>query len=273
MGSTAKLVLSAAFCCMTAPGAQLTTVAKEDFKRYIEEVEADFQSRVDGRRPFLWVDDDGARETAVRRQGIVVEASSGRGSKSVRKGLIHDWTAAAFIPEATVTQVVEVVTDYDNHTETYKPEVTDSKLLERDGANYHVFLRLKKKKVLTAVLHTEHRAEYKPLDALRWLGLSRSTRIQEVKGAGSPRESLKPLGMDNGFLWKLNVYWRFAQVSGGAIAECRAVSLTRDVPFGLGWVIRPIVQSLPRESLENTLRATRRAVMNRRRNGPEATTL
>ncbi len=273
MRPAAKSVLLAAVCCAAAPGAQLTAAAEEDFRRYIEEVEAGFTARIDGRRPFLWVDENDAREAAVRQQGIVVEPSSGKKGKSVRKGLIHDWTAAAFLPDATVTRVVAVVTDYDNHVETYKPEVTDSKLLQRDGADYHVFLRLKKKKVLTAVLDTEHRAEYKPLDDLRWFGISRSVRIQEVRGAGSPRESLKPVGQDNGFLWKLNVYWRFAQVSGGAVAECRAVSLTRDVPFGLGWVIRPIVQSLPRESLENTLRATRRAVVEQESGGAAGATI
>ncbi len=268
-----KLVFSAAVCCAAAPGAQLTAAAEEDFKRYIEEVESGFTARIEGRRPFLWTAEDSAREAAVRQQGIIVEPSSGKRGKNVRKGLIHDWTAAAFLPDAAVTRVVEVVTDYDRHAETYKPEVTDSKLLQRDGDNYRVFLRLKKKKILTAVLDTEHRAEYKPLDALRWFGISRSIRIQEVKEAESPQESLKPIGQDNGFLWKLNVYWRFAQVSEGAIAECRAVSLTRDVPFGLGWMIRPIVQSLPRESLENTLRATRRTVMEEERNGAPGTKL
>ena len=273
MRLSGKLVVFAAVCRMTVPGAQLTAAAEEDFKRYIQEVEADFTARLDGDRPFLWSGEDGARKDAVRQQEVVVEPSSGRKGKSVRKGLIHDWTAAAFLPDATVTQVVEVVTDYDRHAETYKPEVTDSKLLQRDGAEYRVFLRLKKKKVLTAVLDTEHRAEYKSLDALRWFGISRSIRIQEVKDAGSPRESLKPVGQDNGFLWKLNVYWRFAQVSGGAVAECRAVSLTRDMPFGLGWIIRPIIQSLPRESLENTLRATRRAVIEQGRGSAPDTTI
>ena len=98
---------------------------------------------------------------------------------------------------------------------------------------------------------------------MRWYGISRSIRIQEVDNAGSADESTKPVGQDRGFLWKLNVYWRFEQVSGGTIAECRAVSLTRDVPTGLGWMIRPIIRALPRESLENTLKATRGAVMDR----------
>ena len=40
----------------------------------------------------------------------------------------------------------------------------------------------------------------------------------------------------------------------------RAISLSRDVPTGLGWIINPIIRSLPRESLSNTLRETRQAL-------------
>jgi hypothetical protein len=43
--------------------------------------------------------------------------------------------------------------------------------------------------------------------------------------------------------------------------ECRAISLSRNVPLGLGWLIEPIIQKLPRESLINTLAATRHALM------------
>jgi len=43
--------------------------------------------------------------------------------------------------------------------------------------------------------------------------------------------------------------------------ECRAISLSRNVPLGLGWLIEPIIQKLPRESLINTLDATRRALI------------
>jgi len=32
------------------------------------------------------------------------------------------------------------------------------------------------------------------------------------------------------------------------------------VPLGLGWLIEPIIQKLPKESLINTLKATRQAL-------------
>jgi hypothetical protein len=61
-------------------------------------------------------------------------------------------------------------------------------------------------------------------------------------------------------LWRLNSYWRFEERDGGVYVECRAISLTRDVPTGLGWIVEPIVRKLPRQSLINTLTATRQAL-------------
>jgi hypothetical protein len=61
-------------------------------------------------------------------------------------------------------------------------------------------------------------------------------------------------------LWRLYSYWRFEERDGGVDVECRALSLSRDIPFGLGWVIEPIVQQLPKESLVHTLECTRQAL-------------
>ena len=68
------------------------------------------------------------------------------------------------------------------------------------------------------------------------------------------------MGKDSGYLWRLYSYWRFEARDGGVYMECQAVSLTRDIPAGLGWLIEPIIRDLPRESLERTLEGTRRAL-------------
>jgi hypothetical protein len=47
---------------------------------------------------------------------------------------------------------------------------------------------------------------------------------------------------------------------GGTWLECEAISLTRDVPTGLGWIVLPIIRDLPKVSLVNTLRSTRAAL-------------
>jgi hypothetical protein len=64
-------------------------------------------------------------------------------------------------------------------------------------------------------------------------------------------------------LWRLNSYWSFLEISGGLLIECEAVSLTRDIPAGVGWLVTPIIAELPRESLNFTLTATKKALIAR----------
>jgi len=110
---------------------------------------------------------------------------------------------------------------------------------------------------MTVVLNTEHDVHYIHLDRDWWQSRSYSTHIGEVANAGKPDERELPAGKDHGFLWRLHSYWRFQERDGGVYVECEAVSLTRNVPAGLGWLIEPIIRKLPRESLVNTLLAMR----------------
>jgi hypothetical protein len=43
--------------------------------------------------------------------------------------------------------------------------------------------------------------------------------------------------------------------------QCEAISLTRDIPAGLNWLVGSFVESVPKESLEFTLQSTRSAVL------------
>jgi hypothetical protein len=141
--------------------------------------------------------------------------------------------------------------------------VLDSKTLSHNGNDFRIYLRLMKKKVITVVLDTEHEVHYRQVDATRWASRSYSTRIAEVSNPGRRDERELAPDTGHGFLWRLDSYWRFEERDGGVYIECEAVSLTRDVPTGLGWLIEPIIRKLPRESLENTLRSTRNAIAGR----------
>jgi hypothetical protein len=90
---------------------------------------------------------------------------------------------------------------------------------------------------------------------------SRSTHIWQIDQPGSVSERRRPEGDDDGFLWRLNSYWSFAERPEGLVIECEAVSLTRDVPAGLAWLVTPVIQTLPRSSIEFTLTATRNALV------------
>ena len=71
---------------------------------------------------------------------------------------------------------------------------------------------------------------------------------------------MAPVGHDGGYLWRLYSYWRFLERDGGTYVQCETISLTRDVPFMVSWIVKPFVTSIPRESLTFTLETTRKAL-------------
>lgn len=239
---------------------QLNPGTVEAFDAYILEAENGMEQTLHGRSSFLWSQQQSERAEKVRRGQIVAQFWSGRGPVKVPSGLIHDWIAAAFIPDSTIKKVFAVIQDYDNHKNIYKPEVVDSKLIRREGNDFVIYLRLLKKKIITVVLDTDHEVHYRPVDRTRWVCRSYTTRIAEVENAERRDERILQPDSGYGFLWRLYSYWRFEEREEGVAVECRAITLTRDLPFGLGWAIEPIIQKLPKESLINTMEATRQAV-------------
>jgi hypothetical protein len=232
----------------------------EAFDRYVRDAEAGMEHTLSGSAPFLWSDGSPERAQQIRQGKILAERWSGKEPVKIADGLIHDWIGAAFTPGTTVTAALALVQDYDNHKSIYKPQVIDSKLISHQDNDFQISLRLLKKKIITVVLDTDHNVHYRCLDVARWFCRSYTTRIAEVEHAGKADEKVLPPDSGYGFMWRLDSYWRFQERDGGVYVECRAISLTRDVPKGLGWIIEPIVRKLPAESLIHTLTATRQAL-------------
>jgi hypothetical protein len=95
----------------------------------------------------------------------------------------------------------------------------------------------------------EYATQYRSLAGGRWEIQSQSTKISELDDNNKPL----PEGSSQGFLWRMNSYWLIEPRREGLYLECRAISLSRDIPTGLGWLVRPIIASLPRDSLRATL--------------------
>jgi len=261
----------------TARATDLETKTIEAFDHYVQIAEARINAELADHGPYLWVerlppDLRAAAEAQLRAGQVVIErvnAFEPDGQDDPNKpiavpsGMIHHWIGTVFIPGATLGQTLALEEDYDHHQEYFCPDVMRSKILRHDGNDFLIELRLYKKKVITTILDTEHDVHYTLLDATHAWSRSRTTRIQEVDNAGEANERLEPVGHDRGFLWRMNTYWRFEEKDGGTYVECQSISLTRDIPTGLGWMIGPYVNSVPRESLTFTLATTRSAVLKR----------
>ena len=234
------------------------------FDHYITTAEARITKDREKSDSFLKIDALSATQRtqvmARLREGEVAIANQGETPSEIPGGLIHDWVGTVLIPKVTVAQVLALIQDYDHSTRHYSPDVVQSRLISRQTDDFHVFMRLRKKKVVTVVLDTEYSVHYGRLDATHQYSFSRSTRVSEIADLGTPTERAIATGHDHGFMWRLNSYWAFEQVDDGVLVECEAISLTRDIPTGLAWVIGPFVNSIPRESLQFTLDATRKAL-------------
>lgn len=247
----------------TAKRIELSPKTLEAFEAYVRRAEAEMDETERGSSSFLWSDLNAHRTRDISKGKVVAQFWSCRRPTDVPDGLIHDWIAAAFIPESTIQDLLAVMQDYNNHKNIYKPEVIDSRLLAHNDNDFKIYLRLVKKKVITVVLDTDHDVHFRPINHRRWVCRSYTTRIAEVENAGRSDERVLEADTGYGFLWRLYSYWRMQERDPGVVVECRAVSLTREVPFGLGWAIEPIIQKLPKESLINTLEATRQALHDR----------
>jgi len=244
----------------TAKPVQLGRQTIEAFDAHIHRAEAEMEPALRGSGRFLWSESKPELAREVAQGGVVAQFWSGKGPVKAPNALIHDWVAAAFIPHSTIQEILALIQDYDNHKNIYKPEVIESRLLSREANDFHIYLRLLKKKIITVVLDTDHDVHYELVGEKRWACRSYTTRIAQVENAGKLEERVLPADTGHGFLWRLYSYWRFEERDGGSVIECRAISLTRDVPVGLGWAIEPIIKKLPRESLVHTLEATREAL-------------
>jgi hypothetical protein len=248
---------------------ELRPEAVQAFNRYAQLTEARINGEVSQDEKFLYVEGLAPQRrsqvlAALKNGELFMEPlqtldASGQ-EIAVPDGLIHHWLGTVFVPGANLQQTIALMEDYDHHQDIYKPEVVRSRILSRQGNDFKIYYRLRKKKVITITLNTNHDIHYFPVDSKHWYSRSYSTRIAEVVDADTPNEREKPVGHDGGFLWRLNSYWKFEEKDGGVYIECESVSLTRDIPVGLGWLIKPFVTSVPEESLEMTLSSSRTAL-------------
>ncbi|HYL62353.1 MAG TPA: hypothetical protein VE077_07000, partial [Candidatus Methylomirabilis sp.] len=270
-GLCAILLLVQPLCSMsaTSPGSSAPTQVKSEtiaaFDHYLRLTDERNDAELKLGTSPLWID------TLPEAQRSEAYAALKRGEVQINHlnaldsgktitcpgGMIHHWVAAAFIPGAELDDVLAVLEDYGHQSTYYVPDVERSKIESRDGDHFRVFLRFRRHKVITVALDTVHDIQYFHDGPGRAHSRSSAVRIAEVENAGKSDEREKPPGDDGGFLWRMETWWRMKEGDGGVYVQSEVVSLTRDIPTGLGWMIGPFVTSIPKETLLFTMEATR----------------
>jgi hypothetical protein len=256
-------------------GAELKQKTTTAFDKYVAVTEARINNELSPSGTFLYVDDlpENAKQSSydkLRKGEVLVERRETKSpglSSDVPDGMVHHWVGIIFIPGITLAPLLKLMKDYDRRAELFKPDVIASHLISHQGDDYRFSLRLYQKRFTTVVFNTEYVAQWGQLNSYKAYSHSISTRITEVKDSDRPDGEEWPVGQGRGYLWRLNTYWRFEEKDNGVYIQCEALSLTRDIPLGLGWLLKPLVTKIPRESLNRALSQTREAVLEKQKAG------
>jgi hypothetical protein len=256
------MILMAQFvCASSAMHAQPSPAALRAYDDYLRAAEARMAADYLPGGAFIANAASALNATGSASQPVLTRCVAGCDSSGVpvSGGLIHDWLGVVVIPGASLRKVLALVQNYDHSAAYYAPNVTESRLLAHSGDSFSVFLRLKQSEWVTVRFDTEYDIRYVRLDQSRMYSVSHSTRVVQL--ARGPQDRELPPAENDGYLWRLDSYWRFEQVSSGVFVQCRAISLSRDIPRGFGWIVAPFIRDIPRKSLDFTLSATRSAVL------------
>jgi hypothetical protein len=200
---------------------------------------------------------DHVTETARLQSGEpIIERLTPSTGAEVSGSLLHHWRGTAFVPGAKAGDFERLMQDFNTYPQHFSPQILQAKLISRTGNRMQAEMRVRQKHVITVVMDTTYDIVYGRLDAQHGYSISRSTRVAEIASPGTPSEHALNPSEEHGFLWRLNTYWTYEEKDGGLYLQIEAVSLTRSIPHGLAWAIGPYIESIPRESLEFTLRST-----------------
>jgi hypothetical protein len=235
--------------------AEPTPAAVAAFDAYTRAVELRLaaQHRLPGR--FLALGTAGDEESRLRRGELVIEPLT-PADATLSGALLHHWRGTAFAAGAHPADFERLMRDFNSYPQHFAPEVVQARTLSQTGDRFSATMRVRQHHVLTVVMDTTYDVGFTTVDSRHGYSISRSTHIDELDSAGRPLSAAD----EHGFLWRLNTYWSYEERDGGLYLQIEAVSLTRSIPAGLGWAVRPYVDSIPRESLAFTLTSARNAL-------------
>ncbi len=241
--------------------AQPTAQAVSAYNSYVSVVESRLLTQHQSQKAFLAGQVLSPQNALHLRLGEpVIEHVAASNSAEFPGALLHHWRGTAFAPGAKAADFEHLLRDFNAYPQHFSPQVLQASILSQQGDHLLASMRVRQKHVLTVVLDSTYDVAFGRRDAHDGYSASRSVAIYEIDSAGTAREHALNPAEEHGFLWRLNTYWSYEERDGGLYIQVESVSLSRSIPAGVAWAVRPFVGSVPRESLEFTLRSACEAV-------------
>lgn len=243
------LLFAAAPACMMAEPAPAAVSA---FNSYIGAVESRLAQQHRSQNTYLAPEN----EQRLRRGELIVEQLTPSAKADLPGAMLHHWRGTAFAAGARAADFERLMKDFNAYPQHYSPQILQAKVLSQHNDRLQAAMRVRQHHVITVVMDTTYDIAFGRLDARHGYSISRSTRISEISSPDTRNERALSPSEEHGFLWRLNTYWSYEERDGGLYMQIESVTLTRSIPRGLGWAVGPFVESVPRESLDFTLRST-----------------
>ena len=243
------------FCAPHILPAQPTLAAVSAFNAYTVSVESNLAFQHRSADAFLAPVPASHSTMSRQTSDPKIEQLTPVAGAEVAGSLIHHWRGTAFVAGAKASGFERLMRDVKSYPQRFSPQVLQAALISESGDQVQASMRVRQQHVITVVMDTAYDITYGQLDPEHGYSISRSTRIAEIYRPGTDTERALEPHDEHGFLWRQNTYWSYEEKDGGLYLQIESVSLTRAIPRGLGWAIRPYIESIPRDSLEFTLRS------------------
>lgn len=185
---------------------------------------------------------------------------------SLDGAMLRHWQGEIFIPGAKAQDFLRLMKDFNNYTRIFHGQVVRSTINSAAGDHYQITMRTRQEYGIAVVMDTSFVVDFRSTNAQSGMSISRSTAVSEIDNAGKKNEHALDAAHEHGFLWRLTTFWTWREQNGGLYLRIESISLSRGIPTGLGWVVGPFVERVPRQSLEFTLKSVESALKKQRGN-------
>lgn len=271
----AAAVLAAAAYCAAADLEKETVMA---FNHYVQVAEEQMQSSLRADGPFLWIDlrPESSRKHFYERlragQFVIQQLDTRDDGREIEipGGMVHHWVGLSFVPGITLKSAQGVLEDFQDYALIYAPQVRRARVFARDGDAFKLSLQLYKDSPRRVAYNADFSVRRISLSPTRIASSSTSTRIAQLQDPSQMDGPELPVDQDAGYLWRMNDYWRCEQKDGGVYIQVEAITLSREVPGFIAWLVRPIIRHVARETMADLLESDRRAMQDPARYAPHA---
>ena len=247
----------------------LSPATLKAYEHYVSLTEQRITAERDGKAALLWIDRQPERERArvmerlKRGETVVAGMDTREAGKEipVKDGIVHHWVATVLLTGVKIDRAMAFVGDYAKYPQAFAPLVTRASVSSHTEGRDVVAMRTSVKKVITVTMDGDYVIDYRRLSPSRFVSTTVATNLHQVSDEGLKTERREPADQTSGYLWRYRMYCTLEERPEGTYNQCESITLTRDVPALVSWVVGPFVTGIPRDSLSLMVTAARTALV------------